>query len=197
MRTRTTFLIATGAALVLLLSACQQGGVSNDDAAIIRQQLEDVANRLDVVEDQIQELADDTTGGEMLISQVRNELNQARSTLAEVDDKLAAEDGEADDALGAPADDGLGDPLGDPAADPLLDEPADTFGDDGLNGNDGFGTDDTNDGLGADDQDDGFGTADDTNTDDTNTDSDDGTGTGDDLDEAPAPGGTTNTGPDM
>ena len=42
---------------MLLLSACQQGGVSNDDAAIIRQQLEDVANRLDVVEDQIQELA--------------------------------------------------------------------------------------------------------------------------------------------
>lgn len=109
MKKRMTLLIAGLATLVLVLSACQRGGVNSDDAALIRQQLEDVANRLNVVEDRIDELATDTGGSEMLISQVRSELSQARSTLAEVDDKLATSDDESmDDGLG---NDGLNDGL--------------------------------------------------------------------------------------
>ena len=151
MRSRATLLIASLAALVLVLSACQRGGVSSDDAALIRQQLEDVANRLDVVEDRIEDLADDATGSEMLISQVRRELNQARNTLADVDDKLAATDGSdlTDDGLGAPLDDfsdgvtdtmeGVGDSL-DQFGDDLdrrIDDLQDNMND-GLN-DDGFG----------------------------------------------------------
>ena len=155
MKTRNTFLIVTGAALVLLLGACQRGGVSSDDAAAIRQQLEDVANRLDVVEDRIDDLATDATGNEMLVSQVRNELNQARNTLAEVDEVLAAEtaaDTVTDDGL---TDEGFGDeaPLegfGQDAGDTLQD-----FGDD-VNDAAGDVADDLNDTF-DDATDDGFG----------------------------------------
>lgn len=44
MKKRMTLLIAGLATLVLVLSACQGGGVNADDAALIRQQLEEVAN---------------------------------------------------------------------------------------------------------------------------------------------------------
>lgn len=121
---RNTLMIAVAASMVLLLSACQRGGVSSDDAALIRQQLEDVATRLNVVEDRIDQLASEATGSEMLISQVRRELSQARDTLAEVDDKLAPSEPEiTDDGLGAPMD---MDPFNmDP--DPLDSDPLDGF----------------------------------------------------------------------
>lgn len=144
MKKRMTLMLAGLATLMLVLSACQQRGINSDDAALIRQQLEDVASRLDVVEDRIQDLATEDTGSEMLISQVRNELNQARTTLAEVDDKLApAADELTDDGLGT---DGLNDPLqefGDDVQD-TFDGATDSlneFGNDLQQGIDEFGND--------------------------------------------------------
>lgn len=145
MKKRMTLLIAGLAALVLVLSACQRGGVNSDDAALIRQQLEDVANRLNVVEDRIEDLASEATGSEMLISQVRNELNQARNTLADVDDKLAttADEEMADDGL---TDDGLNNDLndlGNDARDTLdgMGDSLNQFGDDLNEGFQEFGDD--------------------------------------------------------
>ena len=134
MKKRMTLLIAGLATLVLVLSACQGGGVNADDAALIRQQLEDVANRLDVVEDRIDDLATEAGGSEQLISQVRRELNQARSTLADVDDKLATSDDIVDDGLSNDLNNDLGDDLnnlGNQARDTLdgMGESLNEFGD--------------------------------------------------------------------
>lgn len=134
MKKRMTLLIAGLATLVLVLSACQGGGVNADDAALIRQQLEEVANRLDVVEDRIDDLATEAGGSEQLISQVRRELNQARSTLADVDDKLATSDDIVDDGLSNDLNNDLGDDLnnlGNQARDTLdgMGESLNEFGD--------------------------------------------------------------------
>lgn len=139
MKKRMTLLLAGLATMVLVLSACQSGGVNSDDAALIRQQLEDVASRLDVVEDRIEDLATEASGSEMLISQVRNELNQARTTLAEVDDKLApTDDGLLDDGLGNDLND-----LGNQAQDTLDDmgDSLNQFGNDLNDGMQEFGND--------------------------------------------------------
>ncbi len=169
MKKRITLMIAALATMALLLSACQRGGVNSDDAALIRQQLEDVANRLNVVEDRIEELASDATGSEMLISQVRRELNQARTTLAEVDDKLAPTEPEiTDDGLGTPQDapqnvpDGLGTPLNDLNQSDAINGIGDSVNDLGNDMGDGFGQlqDDLEERLGTDEQmDDGTGQA--------------------------------------
>lgn len=164
MKKRMTLLLAGLTTMLLVLTACQSGGVSSDDAAAIRQQLEDVANRLDVVEDRIEDIATDAGGDEMLISQVRRELDQARTTLADVDDKLAESDNEAaddgltndglnDDTLN---DDGFGDPLDDDPLNDLGNDAQDTLddagdslnqlGDDVNEGMQQFG-DDLNDGM--------------------------------------------------
>lgn len=106
MRMRKLLMVALGGALILALGACQQGGINKDDAALIRQQLDDVASRLGVVETRLQDLAGGSAGNEQLISQVRTELKEARTTLADVEDRLAASEPATIDENAAPADDG-------------------------------------------------------------------------------------------
>lgn len=107
--------------LVLVLAGCQASGLNREDAEAIRLQLEDVAQRLEAVETRISALARESGDSSLLVSEVRNELTQARSTLAEVDDKLAPPEVNEllDDGLDGPATTPgeLGDPLGSPIFD--------------------------------------------------------------------------------
>lgn len=122
--------------LVLGLAACDtnRGGFSQEDAAAIRDQIEQVADRLDAVEQRLMDLsAEGGQGGpERLISEVRevrDDVGEARNMLTEVSQQLADEQAEesleepfpgdplappVDDPLAPPADDGMGvPPIGD------------------------------------------------------------------------------------
>lgn len=124
-------------ALVLGLAACDtnRGGFSAEDAAAIRDQIEQVADRLDAVEQRLMDLSAEGEAGEpaQLISEVRevrDDVGEARNMLTEVSQQLADEQAEEavepgiDDPLAPPANDPLAppanDPLAPPANDPLV-----------------------------------------------------------------------------
>lgn len=126
----------------LLLAACgDQGGLSQEDATAIRQQLEEVANRLDAVEQRLLEVSEQNDGETVLISdvqQVTSDVGEAKDMLNDVTQQLAAvEDTAADDgALDGGAGDPLDTPLDQPLDDPLdapLDDPLDAPLDEPLN----------------------------------------------------------------
>lgn len=151
-------------AAALALGACANtGGISQDDATAIREQIEEVANRLDAVEERLMEVSEQNDT-EVLISDVRDvssDVAEAKGMLEDVSAKLAVAELADDGTLDAPLNDPLNDPLNSPMDTPL-DTPASTdpLGDDGnldndlnndldndalngndLNGDDGLGDD--------------------------------------------------------
>jgi len=121
-------------ALVLGLAACDtnRGGFSAEDAAAIRDQIEQVADRLDAVEQRLMDLSAEGEAGEpaQLISEVRevrDDVGEARNMLTEVSQQLADEQAEEavepgiDDPLAPPANDPLAPPANDPLAPPAND----------------------------------------------------------------------------
>ena len=121
-------------ALVLGLAACDtnRGGFSVEDAAAIRDQIEQVADRLDAVEQRLMDLSAEGEAGEpaQLISEVRevrDDVGEARNMLTEVSQQLADEQAEEavepgiDDPLAPPANDPLAPPANDPLAPPAND----------------------------------------------------------------------------
>gem|GEM_PF-1920799 len=113
-------------ALVFGLAACDtnRGGVSAEDAAAIRDQIQEVADRLDAVEQRLMDLsAGEQTEPAQLISEVRevrDDVGEAKNLLTEVSQQLA--DQQAEDELEPGLQDPLapgGDPLAPPANDPL------------------------------------------------------------------------------
>ena len=120
--------------LVLGLAACDtnRGGFSQEDAAAIRDQIEQVADRLDAVEQRLMDLSAEGGQGEpeRLISEVRevrDDVGEARNMLTEVSQQLADEQAEEavepgiDDPLAPPANDPLAPPANDPLAPPAND----------------------------------------------------------------------------
>ena len=80
---------ATAVALVLVLAACQQGGISSADADEIRLEIQEINSRLDSIEGSVEQHAAESENGEELVAEVQQELTQARDTLAQVEDRLA------------------------------------------------------------------------------------------------------------
>ncbi len=114
-------------ALVLGLAACDtnRGGFSAEDAAAIRDQIEQVADRLDAVEQRLMDLSAEGQNNEpaQLISEVRevsDDVGEARTMLTEVSQQLAEQQAEENDAL--PGEDPLAPPVDQPLA-PPADEP--------------------------------------------------------------------------
>lgn len=115
-------------ALVIGLAACdtQRGGFSADDAAAIRDQIEQVADRLDAVEQRLMDLSAEGDQNEpaQLISEVRevrDDVGEARNMLTEVSQQLADEQAEELDESQDPNDPlAPSDPFGTPANDPLV-----------------------------------------------------------------------------
>ena len=119
--------------LVVALAACQGNtGISSEDAAAIRDQIQQVADRLDAVEDRLIDLSQATNDAPaQLISEVRaatSDVGEAKTMLADVSDQLDASvpDTTVEDAIDQ-ADDFLDDTLpGSDTVDPFLDPaPAD------------------------------------------------------------------------
>jgi len=119
--------------LVVALAACQGNtGISSEDAAAIRDQIQQVAARLDAVEDRLIDLSQATNDAPaQLISEVRaatSDVGEAKTMLADVSDQLDASvpDTTVEDAIDQ-ADDFLDDTLpGSDTVDPFLDPaPAD------------------------------------------------------------------------
>src|SRR5690606_28360657 len=93
------FLLAP--ALALALVACDtNGGMSQEDAAAIRDQIQQVADRLDSVEQRLMDLSSAEQGESepaMLINEVRevrDDVGEARNMLTEVSQQLADEQAE-------------------------------------------------------------------------------------------------------
>lgn|GEM_PF-2577493 len=124
-------------ALVIGLAACDtndRGGFSADDAAAIRQQIEQVADRLDAVEQRLLDLssASQPEPAQLIseVRQVRDDVGEARTMLTEVSQQLADE--EAEETLDSDFNDPLmpapSDPLTPPANDPLSPTPGGGLG---------------------------------------------------------------------
>lgn len=116
-----TLLLVPAAALAL--GACANNtGMTQEDAAAIRTQINEVADRLDAVEQRLMEVSEQNDQ-EVLISDVRdvsNDVAEAKSMLDDVSAQLAETEPAADDgALDSPLN---GDPLNDPLNDPLEDD---------------------------------------------------------------------------
>lgn len=81
--------------LVVALAACQSNaGISSEDAAAIKDQIEQVAARLDAVEDRLMDLSQATDDAPaLLISEVRaatSDVGAAKTMLADVSNQLEA-----------------------------------------------------------------------------------------------------------
>ncbi|HLR46700.1 MAG TPA: hypothetical protein VK092_06020 [Deinococcales bacterium] len=88
-RFRILKLAALAAATTFVLAACQSGGLSSEDADDIAAQLEGVNQNLNAIESTVEEHADDADNGDELVQSVQEEVSQARSTIADVEDQLA------------------------------------------------------------------------------------------------------------
>lgn len=96
-------LFAAAIALVLVLAACQQGGMNDADADEIRSQLQEINSRLDAIENTVEQHASEAENGDELVAEVQEELAMARGTLAEVDNRLAPPPPPEDDFGADPA----------------------------------------------------------------------------------------------
>lgn len=96
-------LFAAAVALVLVLAACQQGGISSADADEIRMELQEINTRLDSIEGSVQQHASESENGEELVAEVQQDLDQARNTLAQVEDRLAPPPPPPEDDFADPA----------------------------------------------------------------------------------------------
>ena len=100
-RRRVSLLVAVPL-LVAVLAACQSDtGLSSEDAAAIRDQIAQVASRLDAVEDRLTDLSQTSSDAPaLLISEVRaatNDVGEAKTILADVSNQL--EGSAADDTI--------------------------------------------------------------------------------------------------
>src|SRR5690606_38928683 len=140
--------------LVLGLAACDtnRGGFSQEDAAAIRDQIEQVADRLDAVEQRLMDLSAEGGQGEpeRLISEVRevrDDVGEARNMLTEVSQQLADEQAESleepfpGDPLAPPVDDPLAPPAGDGMGVPPTGDDLNRLGEDVEQGIDDLGQD--------------------------------------------------------
>ena len=90
MNRRTTITsMAAALVLALVLVACGPSGMSEADANDIRNQLQDIHARLDAIESTVEQHASDSDNGEELVAEVQQELDTARTVLAQVDERLA------------------------------------------------------------------------------------------------------------
>ena len=160
-----TMLLVPAAALAL--GACANNpGMSQEDVTAIKNQIEDVANRLDAVEQRLMEVSQENDT-EVLISDVRdvsNDVAEAKNMLDDVSARLS-----------------VSEPAEDAGNDGLLDSPLDSPANDSIE-NDGGILDDARD-LG-DDVNDGLNDLDD-NVDDLGNDLNDSLNGSDSLDSAP------------
>jgi len=88
-RSRILKLFTAAAATTLVLAACQSGGLSSEDADDIAAQLEGVNQNLNAIEATVEDHADDNDNGEEMLLNVQEEVSKARSTIADVEERLA------------------------------------------------------------------------------------------------------------
>lgn len=81
--------VAAAVLLALVLAACGPGGMTEADADDIRNQLQDIHVRLDAIENTVEQHASEAENGEELVAEVQQELDTARTVLAQVDERLA------------------------------------------------------------------------------------------------------------
>lgn len=109
-----TLLLVPAAALALAACA-DNSGMTDEDAAAIREQIEQVVSRLEAVEDRLNDVSEQD-GETVLISDVRDveaDVSEAKNMLNDVSQRLSEAEQDAADDM-APAGDPLNDPLNDP-----------------------------------------------------------------------------------
>lgn len=101
-RFRSLKLAAAAAVTAIVLAACQSGGLSNDDAGELAARLQGVNQNLDAIEATVENHAGTTSADDELVLSVQEEISQARSTIADVEERLAPPPPPADDVTPDP-----------------------------------------------------------------------------------------------